>query len=200
MDLKIGEVIQATTMDFMAQCLKQNLDQLTLPKPPPFGSFVKVDCQESEINIIGVIYRVETGSIDNVHRPIAMNLTRQELREQQPQIFDLLKTDFYALIIGYQENNKIYQYLPPHPPQIHDFVYTCNEKEVRKITQNLDFLRTILESTCNPTDELIAATLRIYYQINGQNKEFLIKAGKELSSLLKDDYDRLKGILKRIYY
>lgn len=195
---KIGEVISATTSEFLAQCLKPETEALTLPQAPPFGSFVKVECEELKLSVLGVVYNVQTGSIDSVHHPTALNLTRQELREQQPQIFDLLKTDFSTIIIGYKNLNKIFEYLPPHPPQIHDFVYICSKEEVKQITENLIFLRTILNTGNAPIEELVSACLRHANIVRDFDRLFMLKAGRELSNLLKDNYDRLNSIINRL--
>jgi len=195
---KTGEVISASTSEFLAQCLKPESESLTLPQAPPFGSFVKVECEELKFSVLGVVYNVSTGSIDSVHHPTALNLTRQELREQQPQIFDLLKTDFSAIIIGYKKVDKIFQYLPPQPPQIHDFVYICSKDEVKQITENLSFLRTILNAGNVPVEELLAACLRHANIVRDFDRAFVLKSGRELSNLLKDNYDRLNSIVNRL--
>ena len=195
---KVGEIISSNTVSFIAQCIKEDNENLTLPQAPYFGSFVRSQGQEIGFDIIAVVYEISTGSIDSVHRPTAMNLTREELRNQQPQIFDLLKTDFSAVVIGYIINDKVYQYTPPHPPQIHDFVYSCDAKEVSLITERMDFLRTLLNSGANMCEELVAASIRYAYASRGCNRAFLVEAGRELSTSLKDNYDRLSAILRRI--
>ncbi|MFN8674526.1 MAG: hypothetical protein U0457_20900 [Candidatus Sericytochromatia bacterium] len=196
---KTGEIISSNTNSFIAQCIKdKNKDELTLPQAPYFGSFVKAKGEELGFDIIAIVYEISSGSIDSIHRPTAMNLSREELRLNQPQIFDLLKTDFSAIIIGYIVNDKIFQSIPPHPPQIHDFVYTCDSKEITMITEKKDYLRTLLNSGINLSEELIQASIKYGYYSRGCNRDFLVETGRELSSLLKDNYDKLSSILKRI--
>ena len=195
---KVGEIISSNTTSFIAQCIKEESEQLTLPQSPYFGSFVKAQGEELGFDIIAVVYEISTGSIDTVHRPTAMNMTRAELRKQQPQIFDLLKTDFSAIVIGYMQNDKMYQHIPPHPPQIHDFVFTCDSNEITIITEKADYLRTLLNSGTSLCEELVAASIRYGYVSRGCNRAFLIDIGRELSNLLKDNYDRLSAILRRI--
>src|SRR5690242_8929873 len=122
---RIGEVITSSTTHLVAQALRAPEENLTMPKAPPFGSFVRVALEEGAQEIYGVVYHVETTSIDAAHRPVALNLSRQELREQQPQIFELLRTDFSVVVTGFREGGRYHQYLPPFPPQVHDFVYAC---------------------------------------------------------------------------
>lgn len=196
-DVRTGEIIEASTSHFIARSLREDEKELNLPQAPPFGSFVKVKSEDHQHHILGIVYNVETGSLDGTHRPTALNLTRQQIKEQQPQIFDLLKTDFSAITIGYIEKSTYLQHLPPYPPQIHDFVYLCSEKEIQSITRKLFFLRTLL-SAPGISDELVAATLRLSYQARGKDRNFLLAAGRELSNLLKDNYDRLCSILQRM--
>ena len=194
---QIGEIIEASTTHFTAQTFEKQTEALTIPIPPSFGSFVRSHSEEMGIDILGVVYNVTTGSIDGTHHPTALNLSRQQLREQQPQIFDLLKTNFSAVIIAYVEKRTYFQFLPPYPPQIHDFVYTCSETEVSRVTDRLFFLRTLL-NTPGIHDELIAATLRLSYRARGNDRLFVVEAGRELANLLKDNYDRLTAILQRV--
>jgi hypothetical protein len=50
-----------------------------------------------------------------------------------------------------------------------------------------------------PVDSLAAAAIRGVYQLRKTEREWLIKAGRHLSILLKDDYDRLRFILSQIH-
>lgn len=195
---KVGEIIASGTNSFTAQCSKEDSDTLTLPQAPYFGSFVIAKGEEIGFDVIAVVYDISSGSIDSVHRPTAMNLTRAELRHQQPQIFDLLKTDFSAITIGYIKNGRIYQSVPPHPPQIHDFVYSCDSNQIKEITENLDYIRSLLNSGSSMSEDLVEANLKYAYMARGTDRSFLINAGRELSNLLKDNYDRLSAILRRI--
>jgi len=193
-----GEVVAGSTTMVEVQCFPADDGRLTLPLPPPFGSFVRSVSEETGIDIFAVVYEVLTGSMDSTHRPTAMNMSRQELREHQPQIFDLLRTDVSCLIVGYRQGGRLYQYFPPHPPQIHDFVYACPTAEVMAFTDRLDFLRTLIKATGVPTDELVPACLRHAGAVRAFDRSFMVAAGKELSSLLKDDYDRLMAMLRRL--
>jgi len=192
----IGEVIESSSTHLVAQSRRDD-DEIE-PYIPPFGGFVKVDADD--YTIFCVICNVMENSIEPNRRATAYNMTRKELYENQPQIFELLKTEFESCIIGYQlkTNGHIYQYLPPKPPRIHDFVYECSHDEIRKLTGELDFLRSLLNVTIVTPDELIAACIRHAYHTAGEDDAFLIKAGKEVSRIVPDDYDRLKSIMRRI--
>ncbi|BAZ43578.1 hypothetical protein NIES4102_05790 [Chondrocystis sp. NIES-4102] len=203
----IGEVIETSTTEYLAQCLEP--EDLKFPVMPPFGSWIKSFDEESGNKILAVVTYVTTSPIDSVHRARALGLSLAELREQQPQIFAMLKTEFRAAIVGFEtpnQNNssddygRVYQYLPPRPPQIHQSVYHCDAAEVIHFTDNLDFLRTLLQVKDIPVESLVAAAVRDVYRLRSANREWLVNVGRTLSTLLKDDYDRLRYILSQIHW
>jgi len=202
-----AEVIETSTCEFLAQCLEP--EDLSFPVMPPFGSWVVAVDEESGNRVYAIVYHATTSPIDSVHRARALGLSLQELREQQPQIFAMLKTEFRAAIVGFEEppqgkngsrpdRGKIYQYLPPRPPQIHQAVYRCQTEAVVNFSESLDFLRTLLQVSNAPVDSLVAATIREIYQLRQYDRAWLVEAGRSLSVLLKDDYDRLRMILKQL--
>ncbi|MDJ0697843.1 MAG: HAS-barrel domain-containing protein [Mastigocoleus sp. MO_167.B18] len=200
----IAEVIATSTTEFLAQCLEP--EDLSFPPMPPFGSWVSCTDEESGNQIYGIVYYVTTMPIDSVHRPVALGLSLQDLREEQPQIFAMLKTEFRAAIVGYKPSSEIavkddfvYQYLPPRPPQIHQAVYRCEPEDIIKFTEELDFLRTLLMVNGAPVDSLTAAAIREVYRLRKADRQWLVNAGRTLSVLLKDDYDRLRFILSQIH-
>lgn len=204
----IGEVIQTASTEFLAQCLDP--EDLSFPIMPPFGSWVSSMDEVSGNHILAVVCHVTTSPIDTVHRARALGMTLDELREQQPQIFAMLKTEFRAAIVGFvvppQEVNgsipsggKVYQYLPPRPPQIHQAVYRCEPADIIYFSEQLDFLRTLLQVVGAPVEALTASAIRQIYQLRKADREWLVKAGRTLSVILKDDYDRLRYILSQLH-
>jgi hypothetical protein len=205
----IAEVIETSTTQYLAQCLEP--EDLNFPQMPPFGSWVKSFDEESGNKILGVVTYVTTTPIDSVHRARALGLSLAELREQQPQIFAMLKTEFTTSIVGFEVSDRtnngssnslgqVYQYLPPRPPQIHQAVYRCQAEEIIHFSEELDFLRTFLQVREVPVESLIAASIRDIYRLRGANRDWLVKVGRNLSILLKDDYDRLRYILSQIHF
>lgn len=203
-----AEVIETATTEFLAQCLEP--DDLAFPVMPPFGSWVKAVDDESGNQIFAVVYHATTSPIDSVHRARALGLSLEDLREQQPQIFAMLKTEFRAAIVGFQPATRdragiaelapVYQHLPPRPPQIHQAVHRCETSEILRFTEQLDFLRTLLQMGGAPVDALVAATLREIYQLRQADRPWLVQAGRMLNLLLKDDYDRLRFILSQVHF
>jgi HAS barrel domain len=193
----IAEVVETSSTEYIAQCIEPK--DLSFPIVPAFGSWVKAIADLDRVITYGVVYHATTMPIDSVHRAVALGLSLNELREQQPQIFAMLKTEIKVAILGFESGNSIYQHLPSQPPQIHQAVYTCSLNEINRFTEELHFLRTLIQIAGAPVDELLAAILRNTYQARKCDRPWLVESGRKLSILLKDDYDRLGAILNQVH-
>ncbi|YAI81719.1 MAG: HAS-barrel domain-containing protein [cyanobacterium endosymbiont of Rhopalodia sterrenbergii] len=203
----IAEVIETSTTQFLAQCLEP--EELNFPVMPAFGSWVKSLDEESGNKILGIVTYATTSPVDSVHRARALGLSLTDLREQQPQIFAMLKTEFRTTIVGFETPDhgvdgngkplgRVYQYLPPRPPQIHQGVYLCQPAEILHFSDKIDFLRILLQVKDAPPEALIAATIREVYLLRKADRDWLVTVGRNLSLLLRDDYDRLQYILSQV--
>ena len=190
---RVGEVIEASTTDFIAQCYE-------LYQSPPLGSLVKT--RDLPIELYGIVYNATTTSLEPGRRPIARGkdeASEEAIYQSSPQLLKLLRSEFSALVVGHRQGDKLYHYLPPQPARIHSFVYQCNPEEVKKFSQPFDFLN-ILVNTHLPVsvDELTAACLRQMSQAYEDPRAFLVAAGKELAILLSSNFNQLNAILGRI--
>ncbi|MEJ7615142.1 HAS-barrel domain-containing protein [Fervidibacter sacchari] len=188
----VAEVIESSTTEFTAECRELN-------SSPPFGALVKA--YSSPWIIYGVVHHISTQSIEPYRRPMAFGKTEEELRQEQPQIYALLRTHFKALVVGYASDDRpdeIIQAIPPVPTRLHTFVYECTPEEVRQFGNDLHFLRTIVNATRGLSDELLVAVCRHMLNAHGGQREYLVKLGKELCRLIRDDYHRLTHLLKRL--
>jgi len=190
---RVGEVIEASTTDFIAQCYE--LYQL-----PPLGSLVKT--KDLPLELYGIVYNATTTSLEPGRRPIARGkdeASEEEIYRSSPQLLKLLKSEFSALVVGHKSSDKIYHYLPPRPARIHSFVYQCPPEEVKEFSQSFDFLNILINTKLTvSSDELIAACLRHMSQVYEDRHTFLVAAGKQLAILLGDEFNQLKAILERI--
>lgn len=194
---RVGEVIEACTTDFVAQCYE-------LYESPPLGCLVKTRW-DSNAWLYGVVYKVLTAGMDPGRRPIARGkneLNEDEIYRSSPQLLKLLKSDFNVLVVGYKQADMMFQHLPPKPARIHGFVHRCSADEVKQFSRSFDFLGLMLKSRLDlPVEELVGASLREMGQVYGAEKHaFLVSAGKELATLLTADYIQLKAILKGLKY
>jgi hypothetical protein len=190
---RVGEVIEANTTDFVAQCYE-------LYHSPPLGSLVKT--LDKQVELYGVVYNATTTSVESGRRPIARGkdeISEEEVYLSSPQLLQLLRSEFAALVVGFKQGDKLYQYLPPKPARIHGFVYSCGQEEIRRFSCSFDFLTVLANANLSiSTDELIAACLRQMSQVYEDSRSFLVAAGKELAVLLRGNLSQLKAILGRI--
>ncbi|MGQ4809169.1 hypothetical protein NKDENANG_02580 [Candidatus Entotheonellaceae bacterium PAL068K] len=187
-DEEIGEVIGSSNTEFIAE-------SVLLHDSPAFGSYIKVKGGET---LYAVVFNSYTHSLEPNRLAIAYHRSEQELRDEQPQIFELLKTKFEAAIIAYESEGAIRHHLPPQPPRLHSFVYNCHPMEIRRLTSHFWFFRLLMAVEKAPRDELIAAAIRSAYAERPDDRAFLVKAGKQLIKLIGDDYETLASIVQRI--
>jgi len=190
---RVGEVIEASTTDFVAQCYE-------LYQSPPLGSLVKTG--DLALELYGIVYNATTTSLEPGRRPIARGkdeATEEEIYRSSPQLLKLLRSEFGALVVGHKDEGKLCHYLPPRPARIHSFVYQCSPDEVKEFSQSFDFLNILINAHLPvSTEELVAACIRQMSQVYEDRHAFLVGAGKELAILLSGNFNQLKAILGRI--
>jgi hypothetical protein len=190
---RVGEVVEASTTDFTAQCYE-------LYQIPPLGSLVKT--RDLPLELYGIVYNAATTSLEPGRRPIARGReekTEEGIYQTSPQLLKLLKSEFGALVVGHRQGDRLYHYLPPTPARIHSFVYLCSPEEVKEFSQSFDFLNIIINARLPvSTEELISACIRQMSQAYEDRQTFLVAAGKELAILLSGNLNQLKAILGRI--
>jgi len=193
----VGEIIDTSVANFAAQACKLN-------EAPPFGAFVKVTVPSegyASRTVYAVVYAIHTGSLEPGGRPVLRG--RDGMRDgaiftANPDLEQLLRTEFSALIVGFDEGGPLRTFLPPSPPPLHWSVVTCDATEVSRLTERLDYFRTILSAGDAPVDALLVANIRLASEASGDVPGFRVRAGRELATLLKHDYPRLTAILRAL--
>lgn len=182
----VGEVVVSTTTRFLAQCPSEEV-------APPLGGFVAVDVPAGQA--LAVVSEIRAASIDPNRRPVAFGIEEEELFRQQPQLRELLATEFDAQLIGWHDGACWRQLLPPRPPRLHRFVYLAPAEAVTAVTHDGDWLRTL--TAAELSDDFLAAAIRASLATGG-DADALVAVGRTLARLLADDYDRLQVLLRRI--
>ena len=190
---KVAEIIESSSTEFLAQCYD-------LEAAPALGTLVEV--QSNSIKLYGVVCEVLTHSIEPGRRIVARGLdveSEVEVFRRSPQLVKLLTTDFKVLLTGYRQEDSIFHYLPPKPAPIHGFVYVCESEEIKNFSQSLNFLNLLIDvGSSISEDDVIAASIRHASSVQEDPEVFLIKAGRELVTLLGSNTFRLNAILKRL--
>lgn len=135
--------------------------------------------------------------------PFPYKKTEAELRAEQPQIFEFLKTTFTIQILGYKESNKPSEYsylLPPSPAKIHAFVQEAAIETYDIFFAKPHYLNILFAfaHTIPNLDELLLAILHNLTQRQLLTKEQLNDFCQTFSLLTGNDYRRLKLFLKRV--
>lgn len=183
----LGELIASSTTRLTAQAPDES-------SAPPLGGFVVVEAPGG--TAVAVVCEVRAASFDAHRRPIAFGIDEDELYRRQPQLRELLVTEFDACLVGYRDDGVWRQILPPRPPRLHRFVYPAEPEPVREITADGGYLRTL--TAAELSDDVLAAAVRWSLPAHSDRPGHLIATGQALARLLGDDYDRLQALLRRI--
>lgn len=164
---------------------------------PSFGSIISI--KSNLRTIYAIVYDIQTGSSDPNRTVITYQKTEQELRRDQPQIFEFLETKFHCITIAYKENETIFYQVAPEPPKIHDFVWPTTIEERKIILENEQYLQVLFNySNSNlPLDELLLAILKSSSDQKILKSIVFEKFIKMFSLLTNNDYRRLKLFLQR---
>lgn len=191
--LPIGWVLRSSTVGFTVGC------RVLQPSVPQFGDLVKVPLPGLETAIFGLIYDVQVKDDPAVRQLIlAGEMEAETVLDQREN--RLVPIEISVLVVGYQDNEAIFQGLPPQPPLSLDLLMMCDDSELRTFSRELSYLRLTLNAVQIPAEELLVAHLRRAANAHPPEtrRQFLVSAGRELARLLNNDLLRLESILRRI--
>ncbi len=187
---RLGEVVEANSTSFVAQSYR-------LYDTPPLGGLVLAGSPEC----YSVVYRIVTEPLDPSRPVLARGEemeTEEEVFQENPQLNRLLTSRFEALIVGHGETGHIRPFLPPLPPRIHSFVYTCTREQAEQLTSRLEWLRLLLNSGVPAADEVVGACLREAAAYHADARAFLARAATALAAELAGDLPRLNAVLRTV--
>jgi hypothetical protein len=187
MSQSVGEVIVTNTSEIIGQCHRG---------VPTFeyGSFIMAG---KTAQCVGVVYNVETASVDPNRRATAIEVDEDNLDKVHPHLKAMLRNQFYALLIGTMKNGKFQYGLPPTPPGLHAQVVPCSDDDILELRKQPGFLRIIHDSGKSSSEELILNCCR-HLLYSFERNEKALSIGKALSDIYRDDYDALRRIINRL--
>lgn len=197
----IGEIIATSSLSFTAERLDPRGDgEPPRPvQPPNLGSLVWAALPEGG-RVFAVVSFGTTGGLDPGRRVVARSrgeLSDDQVYREHPELAHILRTEFEALLVGYEgPEGTIHRHLPPQPPPLHYAVYPCSPVEVRAFSEDLRYLRLLLNAqTSVPNEQLLAAHVREVHRSRGEDPAWLEGAARQVATLLRRDYERLRAAL-----
>lgn len=186
-----AEVIESSYTGFLAQSWQWDC-------VPRFGSLVTIE--QVKNTLIAIVYQSHTGSIEPGRFPFAYQKTEQELRDQQPQIFEFLTTTFSCLTLGYIHNNKLNYMIAPQPPKIHAFVQQADSNMVGRVLQKPDYLPVLFgaQVLAGNLDELLLALIAQQTELNLLTRTAIQEFMHTYALLTHNEYRRIKLFLQRV--
>jgi hypothetical protein len=199
----IAEVIETTTTEFLAQCLDP--EDLSFPVMPPFGSWVKSVDEESGIKSMLWFIMLPPCRLTLSTEPGLWGCRCKTCESNNPKYLPCSKLSSAPQLWDLSRVRRLHvralRYTNISHLVHHKFIklFTFANQKQSFTLVNSDFLRTLLQVNGAPVEALTAAAIREIYQLRKADRNWLVKAGRTLSVLLKDDYDRLRFILSQIH-
>lgn len=183
-----AEIIQSSLQVFIAQSWRWD-------HFPSFGSLVQA--VEGCRTTYGIVYEINTGSMDVGRSPFPYKKTEEQLLAEHPQIFEFLKTTFSCIPFCYEEKGVISYLKPPRPLKIHTFISFPTDEKQKIIMVNGHYMHTIFSSVDlqGIVDDLI---LSIFAQQQAMSEKAFKELMKKYTLLTGNDYRRIKLFLQRV--
>lgn len=132
-----GEVIGSTHSEFRVQaysCMQREEEN------PTYGSLVVVN--SGNRLVIGLVVETRISPQAGLPSlPTLLKLTREEIRQQYPDLEDKFQDEYRAVTIGYYEGGRFYQTRPPRKPLIHDLAFLPSREFVRSFHTSEGYLK-----------------------------------------------------------
>lgn len=197
--MRIGEIIESSTLGFTAGSYE-------LLQAPAFGALVQAHTPDDAVRIYAVVHDIRTQSREPGGRAVlrgksyaGRDLHNEQIYQAHPDLREVLQTEFSAVIVGYRRGATVVQRVPSAPPPVHYSVEPCTEAELCQFGTEFGYLRMLLQATQLPVDELVAATIRQIAEAHGVDaRQYAVRAGRELTVVLREDFERLRHIVSRI--
>lgn len=196
---KVGEIVAVETTAFTAQSYELN-------GAPAFGSLLRVHVS-SRPAYWALCYEARTGSIEPGRHAVAWGHAEDDeddVYRRQPQLSQVLRTTFDALLVGYDaddnggdgERGAPIQRVPATTPRLHAAVYQATDAETARFNRDLTYLRFVLRSDVPNADDFIAAVIEGAYVALGRDRAFLVTAARLVARLLGAEHERMMNILE----
>ncbi len=195
-EYRLGETIAASTTGLTVECY-QGRDRLVL------GQLIHASVGEGRV--VGIVTTISHVPIDSSRRPAARgenSVDEEELRRAHPELSRLVRTEFEAILVGFQNGKDavIHHGYPPRPPDLHSFVYSTDAGTARRFMEDVSFIDLIVGAVANPAlaDQVVADAVGQFATLSEDPATFRRDCGKRLARLFNRDLIRLDALLLRM--
>ncbi len=181
---KIGEIIAVESSFIIAE---GKMDTL-----PPLGSLVET---RGNATYHFLVTRLFTESRNPGRLPMAYGRPLDLLKQEQPQLFELMRWSFRAVPVGQKQF-----LLPENLPEIHSLLYLTPYEELIRIFKNTSFIDALFcidKEKVPERDDAIIYLIQKYISLLDESKreDELLRIANRIAFLLRDDYITLKRFI-----
>lgn len=185
-----GEVTESAITEFQITCWPER-ERIKL------GTLVV--SQSEPYPIVGIVYNITTTPDDSVRRPFAFQMSRQELKEQHPEVFAFTFTRLACATIGYLKEGRFQQVLPPLPAELHDHVEVAPTGILHAFFSSPNFVQALFhQQALQPLLDEFLLSLLVAMHHEGLLEPILDQIIEQYSLLIGNDYRRLKLFVGRL--
>lgn len=189
--IQIGRLLRAGVKGFVAGC---TVDRIDLPR---FGALVRVPLA-GDLEAVGLIYDIHVDD-DGLVRQLAAASEVLPSTIQDAQVNRNVPLEISVLTIGHLRSGEFFPALPPRPPLSLNEIFLCTEEEISKFTGRgqYGYFRHFLHHPDLPLEDVLVAHLAQTQPIHREsgNPDWIQGAVRELVVLLREDYQRLMGVM-----
>jgi hypothetical protein len=188
---RIGRVTRCSIRGFVGGI------QVPEPDMPTFGSFCTAEAQRGRSQVVGLIYDISIED-DELARQLAVAEAPAPEARADNQFTRPMPIEIQALSVGYRSQDEYHYHLPPQPPLTLADIFPLPAAEVRRFTEQLDFLALILSAAQLPVDDLLVAALATAADARpeSERRAYRLRAGRECARLLGHDLNRLEKLIR----
>ncbi len=186
-----AEIIQSSLNSWTCQSWQWDVS-------PEFGALIIIE--QDTTTLFGIVYDIQTGSIDPTRMPMAYKKTEEQLKNDHPEIFEFLRTTFSCIAVGYKKNDIIKHTTPLSPPKIHAFCRNATETEQKQFFASSQYIQTLFAhaSLVSNIDELLFTIIQNNITNKLHDKKQLLDCLNAYSFVVGNDYRRIKQFIGRI--
>jgi hypothetical protein len=192
--IEIGRLLRAGTTGFVVGC------RVSQVNTPSFGALVRVRLDEG-YQVYGMIYDIHIDD-DGLVRQLVTAEGINESVIADNRVNRNVPIEISVLSVGYQQGDRIFHLLPPHPALSLDAIFLCSDQELLAFTSTgrFGYFRHILRGADLPVGDLLAAHINQVQAVQqgAGNESWAEEAMGELIVLLRDDYPTLMSVISTL--